>query len=80
MALRKDRKIRRIAMKNLRPRMDIGGWNKRAVFALDDEGKIAGWFESALDAEKKTGICKENIRKVCHGRRKKAGGFRWEFA
>lgn len=58
----------------------IGGWNKKAVIATDDEGKILGWFCSALDASLKTGICNRNILKCCHGTRKHAGGVRWEFA
>ena len=80
MDMRKAKRIIRIAKKNLRPRMDIGGWNKRAVVALDDDGNVVGWFSSATDAQKKTGICDRNIRTVCYGKRKKAGGFRWEFA
>lgn len=80
MDMRKVKRIVRIAKQNLKPNMNIGGWNKKAVVAVDMEGNIAGWFESAMDAEKKTGICKRNINSVCNGKRKHAGGFKWEFA
>jgi len=79
MDMRKAGRIKRIGMKNLKPRMDIGGWNRKPVVALDDDGNILGWFSSSVDAEHKTGICARNIRRVCNGERKKAGGFRWEF-
>lgn len=80
MDMRKARRIKRIAMQNLKHNMNIGGWNKKAVVCVDDEGNVLGWFSSACDAEKKTGICSRNIRTVCYGKRKKAGGFKWEFA
>lgn len=80
MDMRKAKRIKRIACKNLRGRKDIGGWNKIAIVAVDDDGNVLGWFSSACDAERKTGIIARNIRSVCHGKRKKAGGFRWEFA
>ena len=80
MDMRKAKRIKRIACKNLRGRMDIGGWNKKPIVAIDDNGSIVGWFTSASDAERKTGIFASNIRKVCYGSRAKAGGFRWEYA
>lgn len=80
MDMRKAKKIIRIAKGNLKCRMDIGGWNKKPVIAKDENDVIVGWFESAVDAEKKTNICARNIRNVCNGRRKRAGGFKWEFA
>lgn len=60
-------------------RPDLGGWNKIEVVALDDDGNIIAWFESASDAEKKTGISKRNINHCCHGKRKHVGGYRWKF-
>lgn len=59
-------------------RMDIGGWNKRAVLAIKDR-KIVGYFESATDASKKTLITRRNITSVCQGKRKHAGGFQWFY-
>ena len=56
--------------------MNIGGWNKKAVVAVDMEGNVVGWFSSGKDAEKKTGICARNINSVCNGKRKYAGGFK----
>lgn len=79
MDMRKAKRIKRIAIGNLKHNMNIGGWNKKAVFAKDDEGNIVGWFCSSVDAQRKTGINARNIRAVCNGLRKKAGGFSWEF-
>ena len=36
-------------------------------------------FISMTDAERRTGINRENIRAVCQGKRKKAGGFEWRY-
>lgn len=80
MDMRKAKRIKRIAVKNLKCRMNIGGWNKKAVYALDEDNNIVGWFESTCDAEKKVGICARNIRSVCNGKRKHAGGFKWKYA
>ena len=80
MDMRKAKRVIRIAKQNLKPNMNIGGWNKKAVVDVDMEGNVVGWFSSGKDAEKKTGICARNINSVCNGKRKYAGGFKWEFA
>lgn len=77
MDIRKAKRVKRIAMRNLHGRSDIGGWNAKPVFAIDKDGNTVGWFASANDAERKTGICGRNIRAVIEGRRKHAGGYRW---
>lgn len=59
-----------------RPRMDIGGWNKKAVIMVDKDGNHA-WFESSLAAEKATGVRARNIRHCCNKQRGSAGGYRW---
>lgn len=75
---RKIKRIKRIAIKNLRPRMDIGGWNARKVVAVDAEGNFF-LSPSAVKASEKTGICRRNICSCCNGKRKHAGGYRWFF-
>lgn len=57
-----------------------GGRNAEPIVALDSEGNVVGWFESASDAQRKTGINSHSIRKVLRGIYKHAGGFRWELA
>lgn len=74
------KRIKEAGIKNLKPNLKVCGWNKRAVVCVDEENNILGWFSSSCDAEKKTGICARNIRTVCNGKRKHAGGYRWEFA
>lgn len=36
-------------------------------------------FESAYDAQRKTGIFPNSISNVCNGKRKTAGGYHWKF-
>lgn len=73
------KRIKEVGIKNLKPNLKVCGWNKKAIIAMDDDNKILGWFSSSCDAEKKTGICARNIRQTCNGKRKHAGGFKWEF-
>lgn len=77
MDMRKAKRVKRIGMRNLHGRSDIGGWNAQPVFAIDKDGNTVGWFASSHDAERKTGICARNIRAVLEGKRKHAGGYRW---
>lgn len=50
--------------------------NKKAVKCLDT-GIV---YESAMDAERKTGIKNTNINRCCTGQRKSANGQKWEYA
>ena len=75
---RKQKRVRRIGLKNLKPRMDIGGWNKTCVIQMNAKGEYR-LFSSQAMAGQITGIAKQNIGKVCRGERKKAGGFFWFF-
>lgn len=77
MDMRKAKRVLRIAKGNLRPRYDIGGWNATPVFAIDKDGNTVGWFASAEDAQRKTGINSSCICKVTRGQRKTAGGYKW---
>jgi hypothetical protein len=40
---------------------------------------IIGIFNGSNEAELKTGVCARNIRHVCNGKRKTAGGYVWEY-
>lgn len=73
---RKAKRVMRIAKQNLRPNYNIGGWNKKAVIMVDEEGNHA-YFESAEAASRETGITATNIRRCCRRGRKRAGGYRW---
>lgn len=53
----------------------IGMANSKSVRCIETD-KI---YKSTIDAEKKTGINKHGIRKVCNGKHKTAGGYHWEF-
>lgn len=63
---------------NIKGRMDLGGWNAKAVVMIREDGR---WFvfPSASEAGRKTGVQSRNINSVCHKKRKHAGGFRWFF-
>jgi len=43
------------------------------------DGKVIIGFVSITEAARKTGIQRENIRAVCKGKRKRAGGFEWRI-
>ena len=59
---------------------NLGGWNRKTIYALDEESNIIGIFSSSYDAEKKTGIKSRYIRNACQGiRQKRAGGYRWVY-
>ena len=55
----------------------LGGNNARKIIGIKN-GKFCV-FESSKDAERKLSICARNIRTVCHGKRKFAGGMMWFF-
>lgn len=78
MDMRKARRIKRVAMQNLKPNLNIGGWNKKKVVAVTDEGKWYG-FNSATEAAEKLNLCRRNISHCCEGKRQRCGGFRWFF-
>lgn len=43
-------------------------------------GEVVAMFHSVHDAQAVTGVCNQNIFKVCQGKRKTAGGYSWELA
>lgn len=55
------------------------GTKCKPVFQLDLEGNIIHEFESPIHAEDATGIARQNISKVCRGKRKTAGGYKWRY-
>lgn len=50
----------------------------KSVVAIKD-GKLMSVFPSSAEAGRKTGINASNIRAVCRGERRVAGGYRWFF-
>jgi hypothetical protein len=73
---RKQRKVRNRLKHTGNPKLP--GWNKKAIAAVKDNKVV--FFDSSVDAERKTGICGRNIRSVCEKKRNFAGGCRWFFA
>lgn len=71
MDMRKAKRIKRIALSNLKPNMNIGGWNSKQIVAIKDN-QLFGVYKSSNDAERKTGVCARNIRSCCHYKRKHA--------
>lgn len=60
----------------------IGKENKKSIpiLCLSKDGRVLGKYYGAMEAERETGVCFQNIFKVCNGERKTAGGFRWQYA
>lgn len=42
-------------------------------------GKVIAEYYGTYEAERKTGVCFQNISHCCNGRRKSAGGFQWTY-
>ena len=78
MDMRKAKKVLRIGMKNLKGRKDIGGWNKRPVVAVLDDGRYFT-FSSASKASQLTGLIRRNITRCCQKKAKHCGRFRWFY-
>ena len=79
MDMRKAKRVIRIAKMNLqRGNPNLGGWNKKKVVSVADDGS---WklYLSATSAAQMTGCKRENIGKCCNGKRKRCGGLRWFF-
>lgn len=51
----------------------------KAVCQLDSEGRVLAVFKNARTASVTTGVDFTSISSCCHGKRNKAGGFRWKF-
>ena len=52
----------------------------KPVLQIDlDTGEVIGRYESAREAEKKTGVSFKHISSCCNGKRNKTGGFGWKF-
>lgn len=56
------------------------GTKAKEVFQYDLNGNFIKRFDSPIDAEKETGIARQNISKVGRGLRNHAGGFFWTYA
>lgn len=54
--------------------------HRRAVRQLNKRREILKIFESAVHAERELNIRYQNIRAVCNGTQKSAGGYLWEWA
>lgn len=52
-------------------------YDKKPVLQLSLDGEFIAEYESIMEAKRVTGI--NTISGVCHGKRKTAGGYRWEF-
>lgn len=79
MDMRKAKRVIRIGTKNLRRgNPNLGGWNKKKVVSVADDGSYKLYL-SATSAAYMTGFKRENIGKCCRGKRKTCGGLRWFF-
>ena len=52
---------------------------RKPVEQLTMDGKHVAYYDGIIDASIATGAPRELIGKVCHGRKKSAGGYRWKF-
>lgn len=54
-------------------------WNGKKIAQLDKNYNIIKIYNSALEAQKETGISNTYIGKVCNGKAKSAGKYYWKF-
>lgn len=57
----------------------IGDGNSKSINMLSRDGQYIKTFRGARDAEIELGISHSHISQCCHGHRKTAGGYVWEF-
>jgi hypothetical protein len=64
-----------------KPTIRAAASRKKRVRQYTTDGKLVGVYESASEAQRKTGIVQQNISKCCLERNsfKTAGGFVWKF-
>lgn len=55
------------------------GTKRKKVYQLSLSGKFIAEYDSPIDAEKVTGVARQNISKVCRGLRQSAGGYKWKY-
>ena len=55
--------------------------NKKSIpiLCFSKTGEFLGKYYGALEAERETGVCFQNIFKVCNGKRHTAGGYVWKY-
>ena len=51
----------------------------KAILQLDLDGNIINEFISSYEAERQLDISESNINQCCNGKRKTAGGYKWQF-
>lgn len=51
----------------------------KPVIQYTMDGKFVARYYGAVEAEKKTGICRTCIRDCCRGKLQSSGGFRWKL-
>lgn len=68
--------------KGRKQRKLLGKENKKSIpiLCLTKSGEVINKFYGAMEAERETGVCFQNIFKVCNGERKTAGGYVWRYA
>lgn len=52
--------------------------SSKIILQIKDDEIIAEFY-GAAEAQRITGICKNNICTCCHGRLKTAGGYKWKY-
>ena len=63
----------------LKAKGSLGKKKCREVSQFTKKGKLIAVYHSLAEAERKTDIANGSISLVCNGKRKTAGGFRWEY-
>ncbi len=70
--------VREKLLQELLQRIRSSECNSKKVSSTDAFGKTVV-YKSTLEAEKQTWVNNSSISQVCNGKRKKAGGFIWNY-
>ncbi len=58
----------------------ISETHSKSVLQINLEGITVATYRSITEASKAIGVAGTNITKVCRGKKKTAGGFRWQYS
>ena len=57
----------------------VNNKKSKAVLQYDLQGNLIKEYYSIMQAERETKISNVSISRVCNGKRKTAGGFKWKY-
>ena len=60
-------------------RKNLYGSNRRAALQYDLDGNFIREWDALIDIQNELGIFSVSVSRVCKGKRKTAGSFKWKY-